>query len=91
MVYDETVVDAGEDATIWIKKDGQDPQVVPPCEVDGVAKPHPCRGLAHVKRNGDIRYNGVPPVGRSAVQQAMTRTFSGLGNGERHVRRGTNA
>jgi hypothetical protein len=56
IVYDETVAGAGEDATIWIKKDGQDPEVVPACDVDGIAKPHPCHGPAHVKKNGDIRY-----------------------------------
>jgi hypothetical protein len=56
MIYDVTAAGAGQDATIWIKKEGQAPQVVPPCDVDGIAKPHPCHGPAHVKHNGDIRY-----------------------------------
>jgi len=56
IVYDETAAGAGEDATIWIKKEGHDPQIVPPCNVNGIANPHPCHGPAHVKRNGDVRY-----------------------------------
>ena len=56
LVYDKTVVGAGKDATIWIKKGNADPEIVPACDVDGIAKPHPCHGPAHVKHNGDIRY-----------------------------------
>jgi hypothetical protein len=56
IIYDETAVGAGEDATIWIKKGNGDPEIVPACDVDGIAKPHPCHGPAHVKKNGDIRY-----------------------------------
>jgi hypothetical protein len=56
LIYDKTAAGAGEDATIWIKKGTDDPQIVPECDIDGVAKPHPCHGPAHVRRNGDVRY-----------------------------------
>ena len=56
IVYDQTAAGAGEDATIWIQKGSADPEIVPACDIDGVAKPHPCHGPAHTKKNGDIRY-----------------------------------
>jgi hypothetical protein len=56
LIFDVTVAGNGEDATIWMKKGDADPVVVPECDVDGVARPHPCHGPAHTKRNGDIRY-----------------------------------
>ncbi len=56
LIFDVTVAGAGEDATIWMKKGNADPVVVPECDIDGIAKPHPCHGPAHTKKNGDVRY-----------------------------------
>lgn len=57
LIYDVTAAGDGENATIYGQKP-PDPTIfeVPKCDVDGVAKPHPCEGTPHVKKNGDIRY-----------------------------------
>jgi hypothetical protein len=69
LVYDESIAEAAEDATIYGQKDDGPIFVVPECDVNGIAEPSPCHGPALLKNNGDVRYliyilSGDPIFGR---------------------------